>query len=81
MELLETLPAKMPLQGEAVWWWPNPLSGRAFAEKQIIGMVAAMLMRRNLEIANTDWKIPLVSEFDDTKQPPVWRKISKRKQT
>ncbi|CDM28621.1 hypothetical protein DTO013E5_939 [Penicillium roqueforti] len=53
--------------------------GRVFAEKQMIGMVAAMVMRYNLEIANADWKMPLVSEFDDiTKQPNVWLKISKR---
>ena len=53
--------------------------GRVFAEKQMIGMVAAMVMRYDLEIANADWQMPLVSEFDDiTKQPTVWLKISKR---
>lgn len=55
--------------------------GRVFAEKEMIGMVAAMVMRYDLEIANADWQMPLVSEFDDiTKQPNVWLKISKRKQ-
>ncbi|KAJ5822472.1 cytochrome P450 [Penicillium robsamsonii] len=53
--------------------------GRVFAEKQMIGLVAALLMRYDMGIVNADWKMPLVSEFDDiTKQPTVWVRISKR---
>lgn len=56
--------------------------GRVFAEKQMIGLVAAMLMRYDMHIISPTWEMPTVSEFDDiAARPPIYFQISKREAT
>jgi cytochrome P450 len=53
--------------------------GRVFAEKQMIGLVAALIMRYDIEITSPDWKMPIVSEFDSImNEKPVYFRYSKR---
>ena len=53
--------------------------GRVFAEKQMIGLVAAFIMRFNIKMVNEKFDIPPVSEFDDIwNRPRAILKISRR---
>ena len=54
--------------------------GRMFAEQQMIGLVAGILRRYDVEITSPTYTIPMFSEFDDiANQPPIYSRFSKRK--
>ena len=49
--------------------------GRVFGEKQMMGFVAELLMRFDVEVVNKDFAVPPVSDFDDLWSRPrsYWR--------
>lgn len=53
--------------------------GRVFAEKQIIGFLAAMIMRYDINIVSKNIQMPLNSNFEYiTKCPPILVELKKR---
>jgi cytochrome P450 len=53
--------------------------GRVFAEKQIMGFLAAMVMRYDMKIVTKDYVIPRNSDLDFVAAcPPVYIEIKKR---
>ncbi|GAB1212298.1 hypothetical protein ATERTT37_001436 [Aspergillus terreus] len=55
--------------------------GRVFGEKQLMGFVAELLMRFDVEIVEKDFAVPPVSDFDDLwKRPRSHWKLSERTQ-
>jgi hypothetical protein len=53
--------------------------GRVFAEKQMIGVISAVVMRYDLEVTSPGWEIPLIGEFDTlARQKDIFINFSKR---
>lgn len=53
--------------------------GRIFGEKQMMGFIAALLMRFDIEVTENDWTVPPVSDFEDLwNHPRVHWKLRRR---
>ena len=53
--------------------------GRVFAEKQIIGFLAACCMRYDMGIAIEKWEVPRSADFEKVAgRPPIYIEIRRR---